>query len=93
DRMKHGQAITQLLIQDKNKPLSMEVEIMYLFALSMGVLDTLSPADIKKYKDNFAVLVEKEFPEVYTEIRQTMVLNDLAIEKLYEAMNHYFTAV
>ncbi|MFA5099645.1 MAG: F0F1 ATP synthase subunit alpha [Candidatus Omnitrophota bacterium] len=93
DRMKHGQAITQLLIQDKNKPLSMEVEIMYLFALSMGVLDTLSPADIKKYKDNFAVLVEREFPEIYTEIRQTMVLNDLAIEKLYEAMNHYFTAV
>jgi F-type H+/Na+-transporting ATPase subunit alpha len=93
DRMKHGQAITQLLIQDKNKPLSMEVEIMYLFALSMGVLDTLSAGDIKKYKDNFAVLVEKEFPEIYTEIRATMVLNDLAIEKLYEAMNHYFTAV
>lgn len=93
DRMKRGQAITQLLIQDKNKPLPMEAEIMYLFALSMGVLDTLSPADIKKYKDGFVALVEKEFPEIFTEIRQTMVLNDLAIEKLYEAMNHYFTTV
>jgi len=93
DRMKHGQAITQLLIQDKNKPLSMEAEIMYLFALSMGVLDALSPSDIKKFKDNFVLLIEKEFPEVFTEIRNTMVLNDLAIEKLYEAMNHYFTVV
>jgi F-type H+/Na+-transporting ATPase subunit alpha len=93
DRMKRGQAITHLLIQDKNKPLPMEAEIMYLFALSMGVLDTLSPADIKKYKDNFVALVQKEFPEIFTEIRSTMVLNDLAIEKLYEAMNHYFTAV
>jgi len=71
----------------------MEAEIMYLFALSMGVLDALSPSDIKKFKDNFVLLIEKEFPEVFTEIRNTMVLNDLAIEKLYEAMNHYFTVV
>jgi F-type H+-transporting ATPase subunit alpha len=93
DRLKRGQAITQLLIQNKNKPIPMEAEIMYLFALSMGVLDTLSTADIKKFKENFLALVDKEFPEINTEIRATLILNDLAIEKLYEAMNHYFTMV
>ncbi len=91
DRLKRGQAITQLLIQNKNKPIPMEAEIMYLFALSMGVLDTLSAADIRKFKENFLTLVEKEFPEIFTEIRSSFILNDLAIEKLYEAMNHYFT--
>ncbi len=93
DRMKRGQAITQLLIQDKNKPLAMEAEIMYLFALSMGLLDTLSTSDIKKFKDNFVVLVRKEFPDLYNEVRASQILNDTGIEMLYEALNHYFAAV
>ncbi|MFA6216164.1 MAG: F0F1 ATP synthase subunit alpha [Candidatus Omnitrophota bacterium] len=93
DRMKRGQAITQLLIQDKNKPIVMESEVMFLFALSMGVLDTLSPADVQKFKNDFVVLVEKEFPGLFKEIRTTMIINDTSIEMLYEAMNHYFAVV
>jgi F-type H+-transporting ATPase subunit alpha len=93
DRMKRGQAITQLLIQDKNKPILMEAEIFYLFALSMGVLDTLTSTDIQKFKDEFVGLVNKEFPDLFKEVRNSQVLNDLSIEMLYEAMNHYFSGV
>jgi len=93
DRMRRGQAITQLLIQDKNKPLAMEAEIMYLFALSMGLLDTLSSSDVRKFKDTFVALVRKEFPDLFKEIRTSMILNDTSIEMLYEALNHYFAAV
>jgi F-type H+-transporting ATPase subunit alpha len=93
DRMKRGQAITQLLIQDKNKPILMEAEIFYLFALSMGVLDTLTATDIQKFKDEFVGLVNKEFPDLFKEVRNSQVLNDLSIEMLYEAMNHYFSGV
>jgi F-type H+-transporting ATPase subunit alpha len=91
DRMKRGQAITQLLIQDKNKPISMEAEIMYLFALSMGVLDSLSAADIKKFKDVFVKIVLESYPDLFNEIRASQVLNDSSIEKIYDAMNRYFT--
>jgi len=93
DRMKRGQAITQLLIQDKNHPLSMEAEVMYLFALSMGVLDTLAPEDMRKFKIDFVKLVEREFPDLFGEIRKTLILNDTSIEMLYEALNHYFAQV
>jgi F-type H+-transporting ATPase subunit alpha len=93
EKMKRGQAITQLLIQDKNNPLSMEAEVMYLFALSMGVLDSLAPQDLKRFKNEFVKLVEKEFPDLFGEIRKTLVLNDNSIEMLYEALNHYFAQV
>jgi F-type H+-transporting ATPase subunit alpha len=93
DRMKRGQAITQLFIQDKNKPIPMEAEIMYLFALSMGVLDTLSAADLKKFKEEFTKIVREAYPDLFAEIRSTMVLNDSSIEKIYDCMNRYFTAV
>ena len=91
DRMKRGQAITQLLIQDKNKPISMEAEIMYLFALSMGVLDSLAAADIKKFKNDFIRIVKESYPDLFGEIRGSQVLNDSSIEKIYDAMNRYFT--
>jgi F-type H+/Na+-transporting ATPase subunit alpha len=93
DRMRRGQAITQLLIQDKNKPLSMETEILYLFALSMGVLDTLSAVDLKKFKDEFVKIVVEAYPDLFKEIRESQVLNDSSIEKIYDAMNRYFAVV
>ncbi len=92
ERMKRGQAITQLLIQDKNKPQAMEAEIMFLFALSMGVLDTLSIADMKKFKELFVKILVDDFPDLFREIRESKVLVDSSIEKIYDAMNRYFTA-
>lgn len=93
EKIKRGQAITQLLVQYKNKPLSMEEEIVYLFALSLGVLDSLSPSDIKKFKDVFIGIVSKDYPDLLAEIRNSKVLTDSSIEKLYEALGRYFQTV
>jgi F-type H+-transporting ATPase subunit alpha len=92
EKMKRGQAITQLLIQNKNKPIPMEGEIIYLFALSLGVLDNLSTADIQKFKDEFLGKVVEWHPGIYEEIRSQQVLNDSSIEKLYDALGRYFQA-
>jgi F-type H+-transporting ATPase subunit alpha len=92
-RVKRGQAITQLLIQDKNKPIQMEVEMVYLFALSRGVLDSLTPEDLKKFKDGFIGLINREFPNLLREIRNSGVLNDSSREMLNEALKHYFATV
>lgn len=92
DRLKRGQSITQLLIQDKNKPLSMEAEIIYLFALSLGILDNLSAADIKKFKDEFVAKASEWYPDLLSELRNSKVLTDSAIEKLYEALGRAFQA-
>lgn len=93
ERLKRGQAITQLLIQDKNKPLSMEAEIIYLFALSLGILDTLSSQDIKKFKDEFVVKASEWYPDLPAELRNSKILTDSAIEKLYEALGKAFQTV
>ncbi len=89
-RMKRGQVVTQLLIQDKNKPLPMEAEAAILFALSCGVLDNLSSEDIKKFKDEFIVRIMEWYPDLLKEIREAHVLSDSSIEKLYETLGRYF---
>jgi len=90
ERMRRGQAITQLLIQDKNKPLRMEGEIIYLFALSIGVLDNLSVADIKKFKDEFIYRMQEWYPDTFKELRESQIITDSVIEKLYESLGKYF---
>lgn len=90
EKMRRGKTITQLLIQEKNKPLAMEAEIMFLFALSIGVLDNLTAADIKKFKDEFFLKVQEWYPDLISEIRNAKVLVDASIEKLYEALGKAF---
>lgn len=90
ERMRRGKAITQLLIQDKNKPLAMEAQIIFLFALSLGIFDNLSVSDIKKFKDEFVPKVEAWYPDLIPEIRASKILNDSSIEKLYEALGRAF---
>ena len=89
-RIKRGKVITQLLIQDKFKPLPMEGEVIILFALSLGVLDNLTEDDIKKFKDEFIAKVLEWHPEVFASLRKTHLLPEESKEKIAEALGRYF---
>jgi F-type H+-transporting ATPase subunit alpha len=90
DKLRRGQAISQLLIQDRNDPIPMEVEISFLFALGLGVLDNLSTTDIKIFKQKFIEKVGKMYPELLPEIRKSQALSDSSKEKLQKALAEYF---
>ncbi|MFH1578383.1 MAG: F0F1 ATP synthase subunit alpha [Candidatus Omnitrophota bacterium] len=92
EKLRRGQTITQLLIQDRNKPISMEIEIMLLFALSIGVLDNLSIPDIHKFKDEFAAKISEWYPDIFGNLRGSKILNDQSIAQLYEGLGWYFQA-
>jgi F-type H+-transporting ATPase subunit alpha len=93
EKLRRGQAITQLLIQDRNKPISMEAEIILLFALSIGVLDNLSISDLKKFKEEFIGKAQECYPDLFTELRNKQILDDSSIAKLYEGLGWYFQSV
>ncbi|UCC95797.1 MAG: F0F1 ATP synthase subunit alpha [Candidatus Omnitrophota bacterium] len=88
--LKRGEAITQLLIQDKNKPVPMEEEIMYLYALSLGVLDELSAPDIQKFKKDFLQKVQQWDSSLITVMRESQELTDATIERLRRSLQRYF---
>ena len=90
ERLKRGQAITQLLIQDKNNPIPMEAEIVFLFALSIGILDNLSTADIKRFQAEFLDKLKEIYPDLLPEIRRTRVLTDSNKTELRQVLDDYF---
>jgi F-type H+/Na+-transporting ATPase subunit alpha len=91
NRLKRGEALSQLLMQYKNKPISVIEQIFCLIALSKGVLDALSGSQIKKYRQEIQGFATKMYPEMIEELQTTKKLNDTNKEKIIDCLKKYFT--
>jgi F-type H+-transporting ATPase subunit alpha len=89
-RLRRGDAINQLINQDKNKPVPIEAQIMYLYALNRGILDNLSSSQIKKFKQEILPFTEKLYPQFQDELRKERTLTDELKEKIEGALKEYF---
>ncbi|MGE5197135.1 MAG: F0F1 ATP synthase subunit alpha [Deltaproteobacteria bacterium] len=89
-RLRRGEAINQLIIQDKNHPVSLEEQIIYLYALSKGVLDTLSSVQIRQFRQEIFNFINSKHPQLFTEVRKTRDLSDEQKAILEDALKEYF---
>ena len=89
-RIKRGEALTQLLMQAKNRPIPMIAQIFFLIALSKGVLDALSPSDIRKFKDAIYDFVKADDPKAFEELESTRKITDPLKERFIECFRRYF---
>ncbi len=92
-RLKRGEAINQLIIQDKNRPVAMEEQIIYLSALNKGFLDNLSASQIRQFKDNILTYICKQHPHFVSEIRKTQTLTEELQGIIDESLQDYFKGV
>jgi F-type H+-transporting ATPase subunit alpha len=88
-RLKRGEVINQLIIQDKNRPVSIEEQVLYLFALQRGFLNNLSVSQLKRFKSEISAFIEKLFPEYFLQLRQSQELSDSIKEKLEAGLKEY----
>ncbi|MCK4423953.1 MAG: hypothetical protein KAV18_07780, partial [Candidatus Omnitrophica bacterium] len=89
-RLKRGEVINQLIVQDRNKPISIEEQIIYLTALSLNILDKLSPKEIIKFKEGIYAFIKNEQPEVFVEMRRNRTLSDEQKEIIKESLIRFF---
>ncbi|MFH1640629.1 MAG: F0F1 ATP synthase subunit alpha, partial [Candidatus Omnitrophota bacterium] len=89
-KLRRGEAINQLIVQEKNKPVSMEEEILYLYALNRGLLDNLSIGQTKHFKQDILAYISKIYPQFSASIRKTKELSEDAKQKIEEGLKNYF---
>jgi F-type H+-transporting ATPase subunit alpha len=89
-RLRHGEAISQLLVQGKSKPVPVEEQVMYLYALNRGVLDNISVAQVGQFKREFFTHVQEWYPTLIEELRTTHELSDANKENLEDSLRRYF---
>lgn len=88
-RLKRGEVITQLIIQDKNKPVSMEEQILYLYALNANLLDALPIEGVRQFKKECLAYVRTRDPELMKEIRVSKTLSEEQKKRIEDALKGY----
>lgn len=90
-RLRRGEAINQLIIQDKNKPVSLEEQIIYLYALIKGLLDNLAASQIRQFRQEILEFIKKRYPAFCAKVRSTMDLDDELKSVLDSCLKDYFS--
>ena len=89
-RLKRGEALSHLLTQYKNCPISVPEQVFCLIALSNGLLDGLSGDAVKKYRAEILEFMKVEEGEVLADLMGTKKLAAGSKEKFLEAIKKYF---
>lgn len=92
-KLKRGEAINQLIIQDKNRPIPIEEQVLYLYTLNRGMLDNLSSAQIIQFKEEILSFIERCNPTLIAGIRKTRQLNDTSRDKLGGYLQDYLKGI
>jgi F-type H+-transporting ATPase subunit alpha len=89
-RLKRGAAMTAILNQDKNQPISIEQQIMMLYALNKGVLDFLSNEQLQRFKRDFYLFASTTDPELIKSMRKEKNLTQDLKDKIGLRLKEYF---
>jgi F-type H+-transporting ATPase subunit alpha len=74
-QLERGARTVEILKQPQYRPMSVEHQVMVIFAVTNGFLDQIAVGDIKEWERGFLEFVEKQFPQVPQKIRSEKVLS------------------
>lgn len=89
-RLKRGEAITQLILQDKNQPVDMEAQLLYLYALKLDMLNDLTKDQMRRFKRDIFDFVRSRYPNEMKELRDKKALNDALKDAMKKGLTEYF---
>ncbi len=89
-KLTRGQVMNQLIIQDKNKPVALEEQIIYLYALNRSILDNLSDRQLKQFKQEVFLFINKHYPDFCNDLRTKQELTNEIKEKINACLKEYF---
>ncbi|MCX5678711.1 MAG: F0F1 ATP synthase subunit alpha [Candidatus Omnitrophica bacterium] len=90
-RLKHGEKIERIFMQDKNSPSSLAEQLILYFALETGALDILSNEKCDYFKKNILAFARQDIPAVVENMEKgaEMTAEDReAIKKCIMNFNH-----
>jgi len=88
-QLARGDRLVEVLKQGQYAPLSVEKQVMIIYAAVNGYLDEYPVALVKRFEDEFYQFMESSHPEIRKSIVEEKVLNDEIREKLDGALNEF----
>jgi len=92
-QLERGERLTELLKQDQYKPLSVEEQILIIYAGNRGFLDEFAVLRVEEYEVKLFEYFNKEHPELIKKLRKEMEINtelDKEIDLALKSFNKQF---
>ncbi len=88
-QLERGQKITEVLKQPQYAPMSLEKQVMILYAVTNGYLDDVGTNRVKAFEDGFLRFMETSHPEIGQSIASEGTLSDETDEGLKKAIDEF----
>ncbi len=88
-QLTRGERMTEILKQEQYNPLSLEEQVVMIFAGGQGYLDDLPTHKVSEFEEHLFPYLEKNLGEVIHNIRETQGLSEEDQEKLKEKIQEF----
>ncbi len=87
ERLNQGERIREILKQPQYQPLPVEKQVAIIYAAVKKHLLDLPVDQILDFQKELFELIDTKYPEIFTSIAETKVMDDVTEEKLIKAIN------
>ncbi|HED0921452.1 TPA: F0F1 ATP synthase subunit alpha [Campylobacter coli] len=88
-QLERGQRMVELLKQPPYSPLSVEKQVVLIFAGTKGYLDDVAVSKIREFEDGIYPFIEAKYPDLFEQIHSKKALDAELEEKLAKAINEF----
>lgn len=88
-QLERGQRLTELLKQPQYQPLTVEEQVVSIFAGTQGFLDEVPVTQVQRFEKELLEAVKNGAPEILDDIRQTLALSDETADRLKNFLSHF----
>lgn len=88
-RLTRGERVLQLLIQPQYQPMSMEEQVVSIYAGVNGYMDDIPKDKVREFETDFLKYMRSANSDVLSAIRDTGKMDDAATQKLVKAIGDF----
>lgn len=88
-QLEKGERIVEVLKQDQYAPMSIEHQVMSIYAVTSGFAKDIALEDMREFEKGLLNFMDEQYPEVGREIKETGVISDELKESLDKAIKEF----
>lgn len=88
-QLERGQRMVEVLKQPPFSPLSVEKQVLIIFAGNEGFFDDMSPSNVVRFEAELYPFIEASYPQIFENIRSTSKVDDATNALMKKALEEF----
>jgi F-type H+-transporting ATPase subunit alpha len=89
DQIERGLRLTEILKQPNYSPVSVEKQILIIFAATNGFLDGIKPESVTRFEKELGLYLDANAPDLLKTIREEKTLSDKTTEQIRTVLGNF----